>query len=422
MRLLVFILLLLPRLLSAAPLCEFTKPPAGASEEEIRRALDYLNNVCLPKVARVNECTYRLDAIASEINGYRQTFFDDRSDTPLVIEALKSSPAPERMNYDVYRNFSHLKAKHSEGIALIQSFIDGHLSQEKTGLENHDAIKELDRGYLKMADDVVKLTLSESIFLKVIDETQTRMKQRYELQKDEINWLMSVNCQDADIDPALAVLDTTRITMTTQLMQIKRYILEVRKSRQNLIRFAYESIRQKWSNAPSQYYLDELSETRSKIRAILHVNDLANAYELWWLNAYTDWDRNNLYQVYIQYEKPLALYKSDIAKAYGFKAQIELAAADYPEVAEAFLDHLVTRIIPVAHRRAERLEAMGWEGVLGRQKLLAQRRIEHGTYSEECAKHMQNYLEQSEKVTGLPGFRVIETIYRKGVEQCRSSN
>ncbi len=401
-------------------LCHYQVPPSGANEDELKKALAYLKNVCLPMVKRVHECTYRTDAILSEFNDYKNKFFDDPSNKQLFVSSYNSDIPPQDRNYDVYRNFEIIKQKQHKAISIVQSFINEYASTDRVGLDIHQAIKDLDTAYRTMSSELLELSMAESAFLLVLNNTLANFRQSYEWQKDDIQWIFSKSCVTASLATVLTNVNQVSQSMTSQMEKLKKYIVAVRNSRFNLVQFAYKSLRQKLSNKITEYYVNELSETREKIQIILRVNDIANMYELWWLNTFNDWERNNLYQVYLQYEKPLALYRMDVLQAHSYKKQIELATVDYPEVGEAFLNHLVNNIIPVAERRVSRLESKSWQGVLQRQKLLAQRRIDDSRYNNTCKLYMNNYLEQANKITDFEDYRAIEVIYKEGVDKCRS--
>lgn len=409
-----------PQIANPQLLCEFQRPPSDASEEQLEEALNYLRNECLPLVKKVYECTYRVDAILAEFKGYIDRFFNDPSERPLVVENYNYGEDTQERNLDVYRNFAFLRSKQNEGTALIQEFINKYVGSSSTGLDINDEIKALDADYISLSNTLVQLSESESVYLYILSITLRQFERSFELQKDDISWIYSMNCTNASLGLVLDHMDEVSRNMITQMNQVKKYILEVRKSRFNLVQHAYKSLREVLSNKLSEYYITELSELREKVHVILRVNDIAHAYHNWWANTYNDWERNNLYQVYLQYEKPLALYKMDVYQAYKYKKQIELVSVDYPEVGASYLDYLVNRIIPVTENRVSRLETKGWSGVLERQQLLAQARLDDDRYSEVCKQYMGNYLVQASKVSILADFRVIELIYRDGVEKCRS--
>lgn len=397
--------------------CAFKKPE---TLEEGKGVMEQLKRDCLPKIAKVQNCVSRARMMLEGSRDLAHLFISDDQDKTLMVDAAVKGPFEHAsVNKSVWKNFQSLQVDYNKALDEIDQFADRYRSKTDSTVKIKDFLAELDQGYTGNINILRSLSEKESALLTYLDLALSDLTTASEQNRNEVLWLRSEECRDAEIKGIVDLSEAALVEMVNKIDLIHRQIVRARQAREHLMEYVYKAIRYDLETKYHDQLSGELAALGGKLQVIIQVDRLSTLFELWLTSIGKDEDHNMIGPIYLQFEASRMLAINDYMTAKEYKENILKASEQFPEVGAAFLNR-INPIVDGMEKKISDIETRGWEGLLKSQVLLSQRRVSLANrYSQACIDASSAYLAAADLVTTLEAFRPVEQKYMEAVKLCR---
>ena len=395
-------------------LCSFEKP---VEESGMDYVLQYLKGECLPKLKKIYECSARAEIASAELAEIYENFFVSKPEKSLFVSWTNSgSNQFKDSNFDPLANFNAIKADHMASLEAIEDFSTKMSNLSDDSISNK--LLAIEKAYSALLLKLKELSLKETQFINFYAILLPRLESQYNDMLGELNWLTSIECKDASIKEGILGLKESVELAFGGVENLRRYVLEARRARDILHKHVYKTIRYQTEQAYRDKLKKDLGALKSEIDAILEIDRISTNFETWWLSNKTDRTRANEEFRYLQYSRPLNMYKIDLLTIKNYESAIALYKENFPESTDSFTRRLAGAR-EFIESKINALEAKSWQGVLKRQIRLAEARVARASsYEPTCIDALEKHLNIAQEVQNYNGFLGAEASYKEAMKTC----